>query len=301
MDELPENFFTSDIRRYLPRYAIPLYIESVAEGKHPARRFHRHTFMELVLILAGEGMHLVESSSSPVRAGDVLVIPPGVWHCYDRTETLALVNLVYDPHQLSMPILDGHVIPVFRRLFLPEEQVPEQVTAKPLLHLEPDMKEALAAKILELAADLAGSRPGKAFLGMAMFMEIAATLCRYESPGMRIRAPEFLIGGAIQYMHENYARRITSEELCACVHMSRRNFFRRFRNAAGCTPQEYLAEIRFQHAVELLLHSDLAVTEIALHCGFCDGNYLGKLFRRKLNRTPKEFRASRENGSVSGL
>ena len=29
----------------------------------------------------------------------------------------------------------------------------------------------------------------------------------------------------------------------------------------------------------------------------CDGNYLGKLFRRKLNRTPKEFRAMAENSS----
>lgn len=82
MNDLSENFFTSDIRKYLPRYAVPLYIESVTAGKHPARRFHRHTFMELVLILEGEGVHLVGASSAPIQAGDILVIPPGVWHCY---------------------------------------------------------------------------------------------------------------------------------------------------------------------------------------------------------------------------
>lgn len=45
------SFLTNDLARYLPRHAIPLYVEEVASGAHPALKFHGHTFMELVLEL----------------------------------------------------------------------------------------------------------------------------------------------------------------------------------------------------------------------------------------------------------
>lgn len=56
------SFLTNDLARYLPRHAIPLYVEEVASGAHPALKFHGHTFMELVLIQNGQGNLLVRIS-----------------------------------------------------------------------------------------------------------------------------------------------------------------------------------------------------------------------------------------------
>lgn len=286
------SFLTNGLERYLPRHAIPLYVEEVAVGAHPARRFHGHTFMEIVLILAGEGEHLVGESSTEIRAGDVLLIHPGISHGYDRTATLGLVNLVYDPHKLALPQLDGQRMPLFDRLFMPWQTITPELIGRPLLHLETAETAALGGKINRLATELNSNRPGRNFLSTAIFMEIVAELCRSGTASEEPAVSEFLIGDAIRYMHDHLDEPIEVEKLPDVVSMSRRNFFRRFRNATGCTPGEYLRELRFHHALELLRRTDLSVAEVALRSGFCDGNYICRLFRERLDTTPRRFRAA---------
>ena len=55
-------------------------------------------------------------------------------------------------------------------------------------------------------------------------------------------------------------------------------------------PGEYLKELRFSHAMDLLRRTDLPLTDISIRCGFCDGNYLCRLFRRRMGITPRQFR-----------
>ncbi len=291
------SFLMNDLGRYLPRHSIPLYVEEVLPGAHPARQMHGHTFQEIVLILAGEGVHVAEGEEAEIRAGDVLQVHPGISHGYDRTATLGLVNLVYDPHRLSLPLLDGGMMPLFSRLMaIRRPAAKAEEIALPLLRLTPREMKPLAAKVKRLAAELESNRPGRSFMSMALFMEIITGLCRCEdAPTVPDRA-EFLVGDAIRHMHEHLAEPIAIDELPTLVNLSRRSFFRLFRNATGRTPGEYLKELRFARAVELLRRTDLSVTEVALRCGFCDGNYVCRLFRERLGTTPRQFRAAPEKG-----
>ena len=108
--------YISNLAGYGRTNRIPLYVEEVAE-KHPEKRFHSHTFSELVLVLRGEALHLVGEESFEVRRGDLLVLHPGAVHGYDKTGNFGIINLTYDYHKLSMPILDGYELPLFRRFF----------------------------------------------------------------------------------------------------------------------------------------------------------------------------------------
>jgi len=285
------SFLMNDLGRYLPRHSIPLYVEEVLPGAHPARRMHGHTFQEIVLILAGVGVHIAGSEEAEIRAGDVLLVHPGISHGYDRTETLGLINLVYDPHRLSLPLLDGTFMPLFSRLMAMRRTAAPEAVSLPLLHLSAREMKPLAAKVRRLAAELGSDQPGRNFMSMALFMEIITGLCRSENAPAVPAGSEFLIDDAIRHMHEHLAEPIAIDELPALVNLSRRSFFRLFRNAAGCTPGEYLKELRFARAVELLRRTDLSVTEVALRCGFCDGNYVCRLFRERLGITPRQFRA----------
>ena len=300
------SFLTNDLARYLPRHAIPLYVEEVASGAHPALKFHGHTFMELVLVLSGRGNHLVRMNrksepsgedegsagecTAEIHAGDVLLIHPGISHCYDQTETLGLVNLVYDPHKLALPYLDGELMPLFDRLVTPRHSIAPELVAQPLLRLSVAESTALAGKISQLAEELNSNRPGRNFCSMAIFMEIIVALCRSAVAVKESVIPEFLIGDAIRYMHDHLEEPIEIRDLLKVVNMSRRSFFRRFRNATGCTPREYLKELRFSHAIKLLCNTDLSIMEIALKSGFCDGNYICRLFQERLGTTPRSFR-----------
>ncbi len=85
--------------------------------------------------------------------------------------------------------------------------------------------------------------------------------------------------------------KIEVETLVRLSHMSRRNFFRNFKQATGSSPVEYLICLRLRHAVDQLIHSDRSIAEIAATCGFYDSNFFCKKFREHYNITPGRCRA----------
>ena len=93
-------------------------------------------------------------------------------------------------------------------------------------------------------------------------------------------------------MENNFVHKWTLGELARKACMSENNFLRIFRRATGCSPQMYLQMLRLDHAAELLIKTESTVGMIAEQCGFYDSNYFCKLFRRKYNMSPKQFRTS---------
>lgn len=72
--------------------------------------------------------------------------------------------------------------------------------------------------------------------------------------------------------------------------MSERTFIRRFKEATGSTPGDWLVAARVNRARELLEQSRLAVDEIAARCGFGSATTLRHHFRHKLGVSPTSYR-----------
>jgi AraC-like DNA-binding protein len=65
---------------------------------------------------------------------------------------------------------------------------------------------------------------------------------------------------------------------------------RRFQDALGTSPVDYIIGIRVQNAMSLLRQTTRSVTEIANQCGFKDPNYFARLFRKRTGFAPLAFR-----------
>jgi len=78
--------------------------------------------------------------------------------------------------------------------------------------------------------------------------------------------------------------------MAARVNMSERSFLRRFREATGTSPGQWLAQARLQHACELLEGSRLPVEEVARRCGFGTAMTLRRHFRQRLGTSPLAYR-----------
>ena len=65
---------------------------------------------------------------------------------------------------------------------------------------------------------------------------------------------------------------------------------RRFRAAHGMNPQDYATELRIREAGRLLSGTRLALHEIAARCGYENGYYLSRVFRKKTGLNPSEYR-----------
>jgi transcriptional regulator GlxA family with amidase domain len=69
-----------------------------------------------------------------------------------------------------------------------------------------------------------------------------------------------------------------------------RSFMRRFTEATGMTPLDYVHALRLEEAKQMLETGDLSVEAIANEVGYEDTGFFGRLFRRKVGMTPAHYR-----------
>lgn len=93
------------------------------------------------------------------------------------------------------------------------------------------------------------------------------------------------------YIHENYGKKLTLEEIADSACVSKRECLRCFQKGIQKSPFAYLTEYRMERAKKALRTTNLPITRIALESGFSSGAYFSKIFRRECGKTPGEYRA----------
>ncbi len=269
---------------------IPLYVTEI-ESAHPEKLFHDHLFSELVLVVHGSAKHIVGESTNVIKAGDLLVLHPGVVHGYEKTSDFGIINLAYDHRRLSMPLLDGYELSLFQRFFpSPESTFSEEELCSPAASIPEEQLSGIAESLRQLERELEVDRPGNYYLSLAMFMEIMAHIARMAQVTCETHRQRQRIDTAIEYIYRNMENPIDMELLAKKAGMSYRTLYRSFRNLMGCTPHEFLVQLRLKQATELLRETELNVGEIAQKCGFYDSNHFCRVFRERMKISPRRFR-----------
>jgi transcriptional regulator GlxA family with amidase domain len=99
-----------------------------------------------------------------------------------------------------------------------------------------------------------------------------------------------IIGQCQTWIAEHYQE---PNPVRAMIHLSglaERTFKRRFHFATGMSPIEYVQAMRLEEAKQMLESEDSTIEAIAAEVGYEDAGYFSRLFRRKVNLTPAEYR-----------
>jgi len=104
--------------------------------------------------------------------------------------------------------------------------------------------------------------------------------------------PDELMAEAQQWLRDQAAYPVDLEELCHHLRVSRRSLNRRFREATGGTPGQYLRGVRVRLASELLRRTNLPIAEIAARVGYEDAGHFATMYRRLTGHRPSQYRAT---------
>lgn len=96
----------------------------------------------------------------------------------------------------------------------------------------------------------------------------------------------------LQFIFDNYEKKITLTDLEDQFHYSERHLNLRFKKAVGTTVIEYLNRYRIQKALKLLKESALPISEIGWHCGIGDYKYFNYVFKKYMGCSPREYQTS---------
>lgn len=80
------------------------------------------------------------------------------------------------------------------------------------------------------------------------------------------------------------------EDLANGMQISIRNLYRKFKDLDQLPPRDFIKEQRINHAVKLLLTTNLTIQEIMYAVGFSNRSHFYKEFSKRYKQTPKEYR-----------
>lgn len=109
-------------------------------------------------------------------------------------------------------------------------------------------------------------------------------------------APNYAVYQVEQYISLHYGEDLTLNTLADLVYLNPNYLSNVFAQITGCTLNKYIKKIRMEKAQELLLNTNMKVTDISQAVGYPNVSYFCKSFQKLFGTTPERFRHGESNG-----
>ena len=227
----------------------PLKLTSTFCHKNYNIDMHSHDFYEINITVNGEGMHYANHKSYKVSTGDVVVIPPEIYHGYHNGDKLNVFHVLVHRNYFNKYSGDLSVLSAFNLLFHVDPALRDSYTI-PLFHIEGKIYEDilfLLQKLDELEQQT-NKIPDRAdyLLTYSLSFTLIVTLCkeyaRQYAPFIESAEKTDDIGiiSVSEYIYRNFAQKITLDDLCCVSMMSKTLLCEKFKKYFGQTPMNYV-------------------------------------------------------------
>lgn len=161
---------------------------------------------------------------------------------------------------------------------------------QPAIGFRDGMIEACLQRIVD---ELKNPDPASVIMVESQAVQIFVQMVRLNGLGLEPAKgglSPFDLNRVVALINARLANPPSLDDLAAEIGVSRRHFFRAFKQSTGKTPFSYVADTRLKRAVDLLRATDRSATEIALECGFAGSSHFTYAFKRAYGAGPVEFR-----------
>lgn len=97
------------------------------------------------------------------------------------------------------------------------------------------------------------------------------------------------VNKVLKYINENIEEDLSLKKLSAYVSLAPTYFHTCFKQVVGKTLREYVEDTRIKHSINLMLTTNMTLTQIAYHSGFSSQSYYNSVFKRKFNCSPRKY------------
>lgn len=247
---------------------------------------HWHEDIELIAVLSGQMDYNVNGQIVHMEPGQGIFVNARQLH-YGFSQTkqeceficlllnpVLLCSSLYLEQQYLTPLLSEGSLPCL------------------LLTQEVEWQRRILEDVLRMFACAGGPAPELQY--QSLFYDIWWLLYTHvrASPKPQTSANRRLssLKAMVSYIESNYSRRITLENIAAAGNVCKTTCCSLFSSYTHQTPNVYLVNYRLSKGAELLLRTDLSITEICYETGFTGASYFTEMFRKSYGCSPTEYR-----------
>ncbi|MBX2875632.1 MAG: helix-turn-helix domain-containing protein [Saprospiraceae bacterium] len=92
------------------------------------------------------------------------------------------------------------------------------------------------------------------------------------------------------FIQQHVEEEIRTQQLAEILGLSVFHFIRMFKKSVGETPRQYVNRIKMEKAKDMLLRTNLSITQICYETGFSSPSHFSRVFHQAYGHTPLKFR-----------
>ncbi|MBE6550851.1 MAG: helix-turn-helix domain-containing protein [Ruminococcaceae bacterium] len=255
---------------------------------------HKHEFYQLTYPLSGR---IIVNEEFYVNKGEAMLAPPERYHSFfsvKEDESRAVVFdckfTVTDPElHSSLAAMDFKLtFSDFPRILRYTESIIEEANEKSLFYQQ-NIDSILTTLLVGTVRDSRKS----IYNTKDVSNDPAAVLKAFDDNGNKAD-----INMLREYIDGNAEKISCLEDLSAFMHINKTTLTEIFRRSFGTTPMKYVNHRRFLLARDMLLHTNMTVSEISEKTGFGSIHYFCKVFKDKAGISPMAYRERGEDAFI---
>jgi AraC family transcriptional regulator len=269
-------------------------VQRIISGQHFSARHavfaccqfepHSHSAFTVTSVIEGKMAAVIGTGSFELSAGDVAFTNPREIH------SAVAIEAEFISLELGTTLINELVT----------EMGLTRITAEVLFNKRVARDESVSLLLRAISKEMAGAQPGSRPMLDAMARQLLIHLLRSHLTVRKSASVELSRAGpvdrrlrrAIEFIHDNFGRDLSLEEIASAAYLSEYHFARLFKQITGATPHLYLANLRLERARTLLAETPFPIIQVAAMVGYQSPSHFTKMFKSVTGLTPRAYRES---------
>lgn len=257
---------------------------------------------ELVLIKEGNAVITIEDRKYFAGPGDMFIFRPNQRHIIQVTPNMPLIqphihfDLAYYENRARVPVSynDMESIPSEQLSYFREDTLDHFLSPFPS-HLHPNNELYIEQLLFNIIHAVESPRPFNEIYLQRLFLELwEQVLLEVLYANRQTNNQENTAARIKQFIDHNDSNPLTLDEIVQATHFSKSYISRIFQEKYGTSPIRYHAVVQIQKAKQMILFTNMSLSEIAEAVGFESLQDFSRVFRKIDNHSPSFYRKKKE-------
>lgn len=251
---------------------------------------HTHDFIEIIYILAGDGVEYINDKASTVKRGDLLFINYGSVHSFTPHGFLDYVNICFHPEFVGQNIITREN--AFALLELTAIDEVQKVEEEGIVHFHGKEREEVEHLLLTMMEEYDGNLTGRDTVLRSYMNILFVHLLRKLTVAESTDAPDLLARIAL-YIEENPDADLSLDTLAKKCFYNPSYFSRAFKKSFGTSLSDYIRDRKIATALTLFEDGNLTAEEVAERAGFSSASAFYRAYAKARGESFASYRGKK--------
>jgi AraC-like DNA-binding protein len=269
---------------------------------------HKHAHFELMYVLHGSLTNYIEDKTVYYRAGDGCLMNRQINHYEVLDPACSVVFVNFSPEYLTSifnETFSHKQLPTLGPLFefLRANIADDDDLKRSYVEFTQTNEENRTFNILldSLQLELSTSKLGASYFQKGLSLRIIDalqnnTIFFTKFMDLGLSKEDFLVAQVLNALEKRMGN-ITRAELSEITHYNDEHLNRVVKKNTGLSIMKHAKKLKIKHAMDLLAHTDMTISDISSAIGFTSESHFYRFFKENLQQSPDQFRQEKSANS----